>query len=100
VFHFITDLFSPKIEAKIHVQGFFGQEKTYFLQNAVKAWGLPGQFRLLSKSLVQIDLEGRQSKIERCIEHLRHNPNLGSTYSIAAHFLPYKGKYPYFRVHH
>ena len=94
----IAAIFSPKMEAKVVIQGFLSQEAIYMLQNTVKSWGHPGLFRQLSKTMIQIELEGKQAGMEAQIDQLSRNPMLGAGRSIHVTFAPCRGKHTSFRV--
>jgi hypothetical protein len=96
MFALIESLLSPKVKARaiMHVAK---MERSHFIQNIVKSWGLPGNLRILPSGLIDIELEGRQATLRARIEELSHNPLISSNV-IKISWLPYTGNYKYLSV--
>lgn len=100
MFSFIKSLFSssPKVHARFVIRGFVPQERFHFIQAQVASWGLPGWIRTVLRSHIEIELEGRQSVLQKRLEELRHNPHLTRGCVVEVGWLPYRGRFANFHV--
>jgi hypothetical protein len=93
----LKSLVAPKAHAKMILRGSITMESGIKLQNKVRDMGFMGWMRV-TRSYVEIELEGSRPKLEAVIVNLQQTPLFSTPMVLTVTWLPYKGQFSTFRV--
>src|SRR5690348_605578 len=94
----IKSLFAPKVGVRLIVRANVSPESARVMQNIVQSSGLPGSMRIVPGSLAQIELEGRQNKLQALIAQLQQARLFAGRAVMEMGWRPYTGVFTRFSV--